>query len=145
MNLKFNRRRIKYVVKPEEKMVIGWINMYDEAKNVASFGEEMTKHSNIYDIDYILYLLEIEDIWQQNEKVLKAVSKCDDRDEFDEKIGKKIVTDIIEKKYHALMMKKYKQIEKKLKKIIESANALNTMHEERLKELQARIDKYNEE
>lgn len=141
MNFKFNRRKIKYVVKPEEKMVIGWIDMCDEAKNITSVGWEMRN----FNIDYLLFPLGVEDIWQQEERVLKAVSKCDDRDEFNEKIGKKIVADVLEKKYHILMMKKFKQLERKFKEIGEYSYALGMMHEKRLKELQARIDEYNKE
>lgn len=143
MNFKFNRRKIKYVVKPEEKMVIGWFNMNDNLENVTTVGEEMEQLFPRF--SWMLFPLDIEDIYQPNDRVLKAVSRCDDRDEFDEKVGKKIVADVIEKKYHILMMKKFKQIERKAQNIGESAYALGMMHEERLKELQARIDKYNEE
>ena len=143
MNFKFNRRKIKYVVKPEEKMVIGWFNMNDNFENVTTVGEEMEQLFPRF--SWMLYPLDIEDIYQPNDRVLKAVSRCDDRDEFDEKVGKKIVADVIEKKYHILMMKKFKQIERKAQNIGESAYALGMMHEERLKELQARIDEYNKE
>lgn len=141
MSFKFNRRKIKYVVKPEEKMVIGWINMCDSDNNdITSVGWELK--DNYY---FLLSALKVEDIWQQDERILKAVSRCDDRDEFDEKIGKKIVADILEKKYHILMMKKYKQIERKLNGILDNTYELGMMHENRLRELQARINKYNEE
>lgn len=138
MNFKFNRRKIKYVVKPEEKMVIGWINMCDN--DITSVGWELK--DNYY---FLLSALKVEDIWQQDERILKAVSRCDDRDEFDEKIGKKIVADILEKKYHTLMMKKYKQIERKMDNILDNVDKLTMMHKERLDELQTRINRYNEE
>ena len=138
MNFKFNRRKIKYVVKPEEKMVIGWINMCDNG--ISCVGVELK--DNFWDL---LRSLGVDDIWQQKERVLKAVSRCDERDEFDEKIGKKIVADVLEKKYHTLMMKKYEQIERKMDNILDNVDKLTMMHNERLNELQARIDKYNEE
>lgn len=143
MNFKFNRRKIKYVVKPEEKMVIGWINMCDAPKNITSMSWEMGQFFPRF--GYMMFPLGVEDIFEQEDRVLKAVSRCDDRDEFDEKIGKKIVADVLEKKYHILMMKKLGQVEKKLSDMLEGTYALGVMHNERLDELQARIDKYNEE
>ena len=142
MNFKFNRRKIKYVVKPEERMVIGWIDMCDSFKNITSIENELY---GVTKFPYeLLYLVGVDDIYQQDKNILKAVSRCDDRDEFDEKIGKKIVADILEKKYHILMMKKYRQVIRKLEGIIENAYSLGLMHENRFRELQTRIDKYNE-
>ena len=138
MNFKFNRRKIKYVVKPEERIVIGWINMCDN--DITSVGWELKD-----DFYFLLSALKVKDIWQQDERVLKAVSRCDERDKFDEKVGKKIVADILEKKYHTLMMKKYKQIERKMDNILDNVDKLTMMHKERLDELQTRIDEYNEE
>ena len=142
MNFKFNRRKIKYVVKPEERMVTGWIDMCDSFKNITSIENELY---GVTKFPYeLLYLVGVDDIYQQDKNILKAVSRCDDRDEFDEKIGKKIVADILEKKYHILMMKKYRQVIRKLEGIIENAYSLGLMHENRFRELQTRIDKYNE-
>lgn len=143
MNFKFNRRKIKYVVKPEEKMVIGWINMCDAPKNITSMSWEMGQFFPKF--GYMMFPLDVEDIFEQEDRVLKAVSRCDDRDEFDEKIGKKIVADVLEKKYHILMMKKFKQVERKLLDMVKGTYVLGMMHNERLNELQTRIDKYNEE
>lgn len=142
MKFKFNRRKIKYVVKPEEKMVIGWIDLRDYNSVTGIYDET---RNNRLPVDWLIMDLNIEDVREQDSHIIKAVSKCDDRDEFDEKIGKKIVADIIEKKYHILILKKYKQCERSIKKILVDIFSLKIMHNNRLKELQARIDKYNEE
>lgn len=138
MNFKFNRRKINYIVKPEERIVIGWI---DTLEGVTGVREEMKDYVKI---DWILPAFDVEDVWEQDNHIIKAVSKCDDMDDFDEKIGKKIVADILEKKYHILIMRKYKQCEREAIKLLDSLYAQGIEHSRRLKELQKRIDVYNE-
>ena len=137
MKFKFNRRKIEYIVKPEERIVIGWISTIDGMTGII---EELDK----YKMGWVLPAINVEDIWEQDNRIIKAVSRCDESDEFDEKIGKKIVADILEKKYHSIMIKKYRKCEEKILQMLSGIYGKGIEHNARLKELQSRIDSYKD-
>ena len=83
---------IKYIVKPEEKMVIGiaefeYADLYNELQNFTLLENELIWH--------LLHRMEASEPF-----TIRATAKCKDGDEFNEEFGKKLVEAKINKKRH---------------------------------------------
>ena len=83
---------IKYIVKPEEKMVIGvaefdYADLYNELQNFTWLENELIWH--------LLHRMEASEPF-----TIRAIAKCKDGDIFNEDFGKKLVEAKINKKRH---------------------------------------------
>ena len=87
---------IKYIVKPEDKVVIGILNV-----NLGEYLRKMLSNQMSWHFGTIAYeALEDGDGWGIGNLEIKAIARCADGDEFDEAYGKKLVEARIYKKLH---------------------------------------------
>lgn len=87
---------IKYIVKPEDKVVIGILNV-----SLDEYLRKMLSNQMSWRFGTIAYeALENEDGWGIGKFEIKAIARCADDDEFDETYGKKLVEARIYKKLH---------------------------------------------
>ena len=87
---------IKYIVKPEEKIVIG---IYTRRSDDYLLNR-MSSYSNVVKNIFELALLD-----HESESEIKAVAKCHEDDEFNEEFGKKLVEAKINKKRHQRLLR----------------------------------------
>jgi len=135
MNTKKLNRKIgktTYIVKPEEKMVIGIlecdrhpIKEFEHILNVNQYCGVV----NLFDLIALDYF---------RGKKIKAVAKCTDGDEFDVDTGKKIVDLRLNVKWNTYMWRKFAKAE------IELSNIIDKIRKARQKYLTAGVDAENE-
>lgn len=115
MNTKKLNRKIgktTYIVKPEEKMVIGILECNKDAYGEFRNALGSLKYSQMFDFLY-------ERSKDSVGKKIKAVARCADGDEFDVDTGKKIVDLKLNIKWNAYMWRKFTKAEIELDDISE--------------------------
>lgn len=115
MNTKKLNRKIgktTYIVKPEEKMVIGILECNKDAYGEFRNALGSLKYSQMFDFLY-------ERSKDSVGKKIKAVARCADGDEFDVNIGKKIVDLKLNIKWNTYMWRKFTKAEIELDDISE--------------------------
>lgn len=115
----------KVIVKPNEKIVVAM--MENQPKGVVDECIDKCSKVTANIIATVGYTKSIE-VYNSTNSLFKSVSKCDEYDTFDEKVGKEIACSLVDKKYHIAMGKKYAQIKKYLLKAIEEIEVLEDMH-----------------
>jgi tRNA isopentenyl-2-thiomethyl-A-37 hydroxylase MiaE len=125
-------KNIKYIVKPEEEMVIG---IYEDN------GEDLKKciyslSSNIQKAILGIVLV------PRYPKQIKAIAKCHDGDEFDEEIGKKIVEAKINMKRHERMWRIHSHILESLQKAMNKLKNDQSVHLDKLYKIQDDYEKH---
>ena len=122
---------IKYIIKPEEGMVIGMLDKkYCPGVRIETYRKKPG----------VLWIAE-HDIHDDG-KYYKAVAKAQDGDVFDEKVGKSIVAKKIKWKYHRNMMKKYQQNIDYFKNIVRELEKLERDHHEKMWKVDEELKKY---
>lgn len=115
----------KYIVKPEEKMVIGTIRKFETKRVIDEIGDIYGLYSPLtLAVDAILPSNYSNDLFSK----IKGVAKCQDCDEFSEKTGKNIVDIKVSYKYHDAMIRKYNYLERNLKKLLNKIYELKREH-----------------
>ena len=130
------KKNIKYIVKPEEEMVIG---IYDDN------GEDLKKciYSLSADIQNAIFdLVFIDNMVQRYPKQIKAIAKCHDGDEFDEETGKKIVEAKIDMKRHERMWRIHSHILESLQKAMNKLKNDQSVHLDKLYKIQDDYEKH---
>ena len=115
MNTKKLNRKIgktTYIVKPEEKMVIGILECNKDAYGEFRNALGSLKYSQMFDFLY-------ERSKDSVGKKIKAVARCADGDEFDVDTGKKIVDLRLNVKWNTYMWRKFAKAEIELSNIID--------------------------
>lgn len=134
MNTKKLNRKIgktTYIVKPEEKMVIGILECNKDAYGEFRNALGSLKYSQMFDFLY-------ERSKDSVGKKIKAVARCADGDEFDVDTGKKIVDLRLNVKWNTYMWRKFAKAE------IDLSNIINDIRKAREKYLTAGVDAENE-
>jgi hypothetical protein len=111
----------KYIEQPENRKVIAMLQERQEViDEVSNYNQKMAD---------ILYIID-EIVGKQTSKnpTYKSCAICDDRDEFDVKIGRKIAADKVDLKYHTAMTKKYNRYIGMLEDIIIVLEGLRNVH-----------------
>lgn len=90
-----NDNRIKYIVKPEDKVVVGILNISLDEYLEKTLFDQMSNHYSV-----IAYESLKKGEWCLGRLEIKAIARCADSDEFDETFGKKLVEARIYKKLH---------------------------------------------
>ena len=119
----------KVIVNPEEKIVVAM--MSDFPKNVVKECMEKCNYVTAEVVRDVVFWNDY-DIDKSTNPLFKSVSKCDEFDEFDERIGAEIACSLVDKKYHAAMAKKYSLIKKYLYKVIRDIELLEVMHNKKV-------------
>lgn len=129
----------KYIVKPEDKIVIA---MAEDDSYEGTF-EEVIKYCGDETYCMLLELITNSDnldIAYGN--LFKSVARCDNYDEFNEKVGKEIAGSKTDIKYHRAMAKKYKMILDILQNAMGEISWLYNMHEAKRINIERSIKKY---
>ena len=100
--------KIKYIVKPEEKVVIG-IYVLSRPELLSDTCNFTNVEKNIIESIFI-FSKQFEDAF--DDKTIKAVARCHGEDEFNEEFGKKLVEAKISKKRHEIIMRQSNRIMK---------------------------------
>ena len=122
---------IKYIVKPEEGIVIG---ILDKANCTGARVEACRKMpGSLWWEDHDIY---------DDGDYYKAIARVRDGDVFDEKVGKSIVAKKIKWKYHRNMMKKYQQNISHYKNIVKTLEELEAHHHAEMWKCDEELKKY---
>lgn len=127
----------KYIIKPEDNVVVA-IGEEDYIKNIDS---EMKRYCDSMTFALLQDLAAISAFNIYNHS-FKSVAKCDEYDEFNEKIGKEIAGGKADIKYHRAMANEYKKMIKVLEMAIEEVENLYNMHETKKANIEKSIEKY---
>lgn len=119
----------KVIVNPEEKIVVAM--MEDFPKTVVKECMEKCNYVTAEVVRDVVFWNDY-DIDKSTNPLFKAVSKCDEFDTFDERVGAEIACSLVDKKYHAAMAKKYSLIKKYLYKVIKDIELLEAMHNKKV-------------
>lgn len=126
-------KKIEYLIKPENKVVVGVIDKED-CKNVEGEIVDELRHGRMGIVQCIVAkkilsdgVQDIDDIFEDTH-FIRGVAKCDEKDVFDEKIGKAIVGTKINYKYHDLMSRKYNQMIRIFQEVIDDLKRLRDRH-----------------
>lgn len=121
-------RGTKFIVKPEEKIVVAIMSgMEDVTNEVLRKCTKSTQHV----VDELIssgrhFNCPKLDLPYKTE--FRSVARCDDRDIFDEKIGKNISENKALLKYHTTMQRKYGRLSELLKKASKEIEELRINH-----------------
>lgn len=128
-------KKIEYLIKPENKVVVGVIDKAD-CKSVEGEIVNELRHGRMGIVQCVVAkkilsdgvgVQDIDDIFEDTH-FIRGVAKCDEKDVFDEKIGKAIVGTKINYKYHDLMTRKYYQMIRILQDTIDCLKRLQSRH-----------------
>ena len=126
----------RFIVKPEEKIVIALIsnhdNLFDELRNESVEAREA--HRELY---YVTPFSE-----PDNDDVFKGIARCDEHDVFDAETGKKIAAAKADYKYHVAMMKAYEKYITFCAKAIETFEKKINKHAEATALIEKKLEKY---
>lgn len=125
-----------FIVKPESKRVIAAI------QKPVSVLEDLKKNSSHITSKVVMQILLTYDIEKSTNSNYKAIACCDERDEFDEKIGKKIASKKCDAKYHMRKVKQYKRILKILEQISNEIHHIYYSHSAKLKKIEQELEEY---
>ena len=125
------KKDIKYIVKPEEKMVIG---IYEDN------GEDLRNF--IYSLPNLIDFVYAYNIVPCFPEQIKAIAKCHDGDEFDEEIGKKIVEAKINMKRHERTWRVCSHLLKFLDKMVSRIENDQSVHLNKLYKIQDDYEKH---
>lgn len=125
-------KNIKYIVKPEEEMVIG---IYEDN------GEDLKKCIYSLSANIQKAILGIV-LVPRYPKQIKAIAKCHDGDEFDEETGKKIVEAKINMKRHERMWRIHSHILESLQKAMNKLKNDQSVHLDKLYKIQDDYEKH---
>ena len=120
----YSKSKIKYIIKPEEKVVIG-IYVLSRPELLSEISSFNCVESNIIE-SIFLFSKRFEDVF--NDKTIKAVARCHDDDEFNEDFGKKLVEANISKKRHEIIMRQSSRIMKILAELNSKCRILYHKH-----------------
>lgn len=134
-----NRKDKKYYVNKEKKIVAGTCEQYIldiieyEIKNTLphKLSEQFPFLSLFYNLDDL-------------PPTITAKAKCDNKDEFDEKIGKNIVAKKLDYKAEARMAKQYRKLCKLFADLIFELDELGIKHQNKANNIKKSLQKYNE-
>ena len=111
---------IKYIVKPEEGIVIGIM------KNTKDMYDEVTQSAKC---DNLLALISvITDICAEYPSEIKAIARVKDGDIFDEVIGKRIVEKKLYRKLHDRLARQYSQLQDIIEDLYKTALNMESIH-----------------
>lgn len=131
------KKNIKYIVKPEEEMVIGiYEDSGEDLKNFVYSLPTSEMRRNIIDMVYTY------DIVPFFPEQIKAIAKCHDGDEFDEEIGKKIVEAKINIKRHERIWRVYSHLLEFLQKTMNMLKNDQSVHLDKLYKIQDDYEKH---
>lgn len=124
---RIKRNNVKYIIKPDEKIVVGIV---DDRKKVPGVIDELVDRfpQKYSDMIWFGFQKLITDVPHEKDP-LKAIAVCQDEDEFSKETGINIVDDKLNYKYHSSMVKKYEQLEKYLKPVLDKVNELKLLHQ----------------
>lgn len=135
----------RFIVKPEEKVVVAIMDAYCDG-----IQEEVEKKCTRPTANLVQHII-INDHSQglnyRNYEInynvpYKGVSKCDEYDKFDEKVGRDIAGSKADLKYHTAMMKKYSRISELLKKATEEIQVLEFEHMRKVMHINEDLQRY---
>lgn len=124
---RIRRNNVKYIIKPDEKVVVGIVN---NRKKIPGVIDELIESfpKKYSDMIWFGFQKLITDV--PHEKApLKAIAMCMDEDEFSKETGIDIVDEKLNYKYHSSMVKKYEQLEKYLKLVLDKVEELKILHQ----------------
>lgn len=144
-------REKNYIVNPEKKIVVAILKAnIDNVDDMKGIADEVIRECSRTTIYAILELIEkAGDFDMSNldipyEVLYKGIAKCDEHDEFNEEIGKKIAGNKAEMKYHIAMAKKYKVLVSLIEKAYEELYVLECKHANKAFKINNNIKKYTE-
>lgn len=128
----------KVIVRPDEKLVVA---MFENLpKGVVDECFDKCSNTTKQMVATLTYVKSIE-VDNSTNSLFKAVSKCDEFDTFDERVGTEIACSLVDKKYHVAMAKKYAQIKKYMLKAIKEIEVLEDMHNTKADNITADIQR----
>lgn len=111
---------IKYIVKPEDGIVIGIM------KNTKDMYDEVTQNEKC---DNLLALISvITDICAEYPSEIKAIARVKDGDTFDEVTGKRIVEKKLYRKLHERLARQYSQLQDVIEDLYKTALNMESIH-----------------
>lgn len=111
---------IKYIVKPEDGIVIGIM------KNTKDMYDEVTQNEKC---DNLLALISvITDICAEYPSEIKAIARAKDGDTFDEVTGKRIVEKKLYRKLHDRLARQYSQLQDIIEDLYKTALNMESIH-----------------
>ena len=132
---------IKYIVKPEDGVVVG---IYDT--DIYREAELLRYRTDVP--DFMMYHGIIEDSLREiftnygKDIKIKAIAKCSHGDVFDAEYGKKLVAARIDYKYHKMMLFVVDYITKKLQKAEKAMLRGDFIHSEKMKSIKKDLNEY---
>lgn len=143
---KKSKKRIEneYVVSPEAKVVVcNRIGLRDLIK------DETERKCSPAVSDVVRYFIGCEHLGCTDlpfkielPRKFKGVAKCDERDEFDEKVGRDVARLIAKKKYHAAAARSYGRLYDFFMQAAKEMGELAVEQSRELGETEAALDKY---
>lgn len=133
-------KNVKFIIKPEEKMVIAKKNRED----CITVEEEVKKHCSEL-VQTVIRRILLSKYSQDIDYVtapFTGIAKCDDVDIFDENIGKEIACSKVDYKYHIAMEKKFANLENNLTKTIGEIKFLRNLHAVKAGHIQADLERH---
>lgn len=111
---------IKYIVKPEDGMVIGIM------KNTKDMYDEVTQSEKCDNLRTLIS--EIIDITAEYPSEIKAIARVKDGDTFDEETGKRIVEKKLYRKLHDRLARQYSQLQDIINKLSIITSNMESIH-----------------
>ena len=121
----------KFIINSEKNIVIA--EMIDIPKSIVKETEEKTSKMTSFLVNEIFQKLTMS---KSSNPLYKAVAKCDNRDDFDEKIGIEIAATKSDLKYHIAMRKKYMRVLKVLRKACDEIESLAVYHQKKVRNIE---------
>ena len=134
----------KYVVSPEARVVV--CNRVGLRDLIQDETERKCSPAVANAISYFIHreFLGLTDLPFKIElpRTFKGVAKCDERDEFDEKVGRDVARLIAKKKYHAAAARSYGRLHEFFLQAAKEMGELAVEQSRELGETEAALDKY---
>lgn len=128
---------IKYIIKPEEKMVIGIYVLREPELLAENSNLTVTEKGILREI--VLFNDRINGIFDTK---IKAVAKCHGNDVFNEEYGKKLVEAKISKKRHEIVLKNIKIVMEITKDFQSKMCLLYTKHNRKMEHITKDLREY---
>ena len=112
---------IKYIIKPEDGMVIG---IMEDVKNIHN---EIVANEKYKLLDEVLYIKAF-NIGEKYPDKIKATARVKDGDKFDEVTGKRIVEKKLYRKLHERLARQYSQLQDVINELSIITSNMESIH-----------------
>lgn len=117
----------RYIVKPEIGLVVGEKDRTWKDDVVTEIEKKLGSDVGLF-ISSLCHHLDFYEILKPDGPKFKSVARCQEGDEYSEKIGMQIVDAKVSYKYHHSMQRKYQRILRELRKIVKGIEELESKH-----------------